>query len=193
MIIDAHYCNLSHLPAATNQTRNLRQCYDNIKCHLRSLEAIGENVNHRHFVALISEKLPQKVLYQLYIMKKDGKEWTVSKLCQLLEKHITALMMAGGQSCFTPASLKPNSRYSQREGSGQSYHLKSTAEGLTENSRNPGVTRQYQDPLQMKCIAVNPIGHDECTKFATLQAQKEKLKGFCFKCLQKGHTLKDCK
>ena len=39
----------------------LRSCYDNIERHLRSLDAIGENVNHRHFIALIFEKLPQRV------------------------------------------------------------------------------------------------------------------------------------
>jgi len=72
LIIDAHYHSLSHLPAAINQTVSLKQCFDTIEQHLRSLEAIGEDVNHRHFVALITEKLPQKVLYQLYMMKGDG-------------------------------------------------------------------------------------------------------------------------
>ena len=47
LIIDAHYCNLSHLLIATNRTGSLRQCFDAIECHLCSLEAIGENVNHR--------------------------------------------------------------------------------------------------------------------------------------------------
>jgi len=61
LIIDAHYGSLSHLPPATNQIAKLRSCYNNIECHLRSLEAIGENVNHRHFTALIFEKPPQKV------------------------------------------------------------------------------------------------------------------------------------
>ena len=59
LIIDAHYRSLSHLPAATNQTVNLRQCYDTTEQHLHSLEAIGENINHWYFVALISEKLPK--------------------------------------------------------------------------------------------------------------------------------------
>ena len=91
MIINAHYRSLSHLPPATNQVGKLRQWYDTIERHLRSLEAIGEDVNHRHFVALISEKLPQKALYQLYMQKADTEEWTVTKLSQLLGKHITTL------------------------------------------------------------------------------------------------------
>jgi len=71
--------------------------------HLRSLEAVGENVNYRYFVAIISEKLPQKVLYQLYMLKGDNEEWTVPKLRQLLGKHITALEMADGE-CYVPQS-----------------------------------------------------------------------------------------
>ena len=61
LIIDAHYRSLSHLPPATNHIDKLRHCYNTIECHLRSLEAIGENISHRHFIALILEKLPQRV------------------------------------------------------------------------------------------------------------------------------------
>ena len=57
LIIDAHYRTLSHLPVATNNTGSLRQTYDAIECSLCSLEALGENADHRHFVAMISEKL----------------------------------------------------------------------------------------------------------------------------------------
>ena len=41
LIIDAHYRNLSHLAATTNQTV-LRQTHDAIECNLRSLAAMGE-------------------------------------------------------------------------------------------------------------------------------------------------------
>jgi len=74
LIIEAHYRSLSLLPVATSHISKLRQCYVAIECHLRSL---GENIEHRHFVALITEKLPQKVLYQLYMMKGE-EEWMVA-------------------------------------------------------------------------------------------------------------------
>ena len=61
LIIDAHYRNLSHVPPATNHVPKLRQCYDSIECHLRSLETVGENTSHQHFVSLILDKLPQRV------------------------------------------------------------------------------------------------------------------------------------
>ena len=48
LIINAHYRSLSNLPMATNQITSLRQCFDTIQWYLRSLEAVRENVNHRH-------------------------------------------------------------------------------------------------------------------------------------------------
>ena len=187
LIIDAHYRSLSHLPAAINQTGSLRQCFDTIEQHLRSLEAIREDVNHRHFVALITEKLPQNVLYQLYMMKDDGEEWTVPKLRLLLGKHITVLEMAGSES-HTNVPMKASGRFLQREGSGHSF-MKPTAGGLLAGSG-----RSVMVAKQIKCVYCGE-NHwsDECTKFITLQARREKLKGACYKCLQKGHVLKDCK
>ena len=191
LIVDAHYRSLSHLPMATNQTASLRQCYDSMERHLRSLEAVGENVNHRYFVAIISEKLPQKVLYQLYMLKGDNEEWTVPKLRQLLGKHITALEMAGGE-CHVPQSpvRLSGDKHFQTEG-GRLPNLRPTAGGLLAgNSRHQA--KRFQ-PSQIKCVYCGQSHwSDECKKFATLQARKEKLRGSCYKCLQKGHMLKDC-
>ena len=58
---------------------------------------MGENIEHHHFVALITEKLPQKVIYQLYMMKGE-EAWTVKKLRELLGKHTTTMELAGGES-----------------------------------------------------------------------------------------------
>ena len=110
IIVDAQYRSLSHLPPAINHVSQLRHCYDTIECHLRSLQAIGENIDHRHFVALILEKLPQKVRYQLYMRKPEDEEWTVTKLRMLLGRHISAMEMAGSESSDheTPTSSNSN-------------------------------------------------------------------------------------
>jgi len=76
MIIDAQYRGLSHLAVASNHIGKLRQSYDTIERHLHSLEALGKNIEHRHFVSLITENLPPEVLYQLYLMKGE-EPWTV--------------------------------------------------------------------------------------------------------------------
>jgi len=46
LIVDAHYHSLSHLTPAKNHVAQLRHCYDTMECHLRSLQAIGENIEH---------------------------------------------------------------------------------------------------------------------------------------------------
>ena len=100
---------------------SVHQCYDTIERNLRSLEAVGEDVNHRHFIALISEKLSQKVLYQLYMLQEEGKEWTVVKLRHLLGKHISAMETAGAKfsQMFTPPGN--NSKSTQNEYTRKSY------------------------------------------------------------------------
>lgn len=139
LIIDAHYRSLSHLPMAT------RQCFDTIERHLHSLEAVGQNVNYKHFVALISEKLPPKVLYQLYMLKGDDEPWTVPKLQQLVVKHITALEMAGGKCHHPPSPTRP--KQYQLEGVRHPYP-KSTASGLLAGNSKNQVPKRHQ----IKCV-----------------------------------------
>ena len=192
LIIDAHYRGLSHLPPASNHAERLRQCYDAIERHLRSLEALGEDVNHRHFVALISEKLPQRVLYQLYMQKEDNEEWTVAKLRQLLGKHITALEIADRESYPTTPQFVTSNKSVHRDGRGNSTHHKPTAGGLLAGHGKANTNSNPQ--TEMKCFYCDQAHwSDECSTLKTLEARKEKLKGYCFKCLQRGHISKNCR
>ena len=191
LVIDAYYHNLSHLPPATNQVSSLRQCYDAIERNLRSLEAIGEDTNHRHFIALINEKLPQKVLYQLYMLRADGEEWTVIKLRQLLGRHIVAMEMASTEFSQTNSQWEYNPKPNQN---GNPRRLppisKSTASGLMAgNSRHKSVPKLTQP----RCIFCDQSHwSDECSNHPTLQERQEKLKGLCYICLKKGHMSKNC-
>ena len=144
-------------------------------------------MNYCHFVALISEKLPQKVLYLLYMLRADGEEWTVPKLQSLLGKHITVLEMAGSESCFIQASLRPSNKQSHREAN--PYHPRPTAGGLLAGT-SKGTATLRQQP-QLNCVYCSePDLSDKCTKYTTLQSRRDKLKGSSFKCLQRGHVAK---
>ena len=185
LIIDAHYRSLSNIQPATNQVSKLRQCYDTIKCHLRSLEAVGEQVDHRHFVALILEKLPQKVRCQLYMQKPEDEEWTTPSLRKLLGKYISAMEMAGGESSEKQPTVSNPSRLVPRH---HPLQPRPTAEGLLATN-----SKQNLKEVQIRCVYCSkPHWSDECPNYITLQARRERLKGCCFNCLKKGHTLRDC-
>ena len=169
LIIDAHYHNLSHITPATNQVSKLRQCYDAIERHLRSLEAVGENINHRHFVAMILEKLPQQVRCQLYMQKPEEQEWTVSSLLKLLGKYISAMEMAGAEVQTTS----------------------SVPDHLVSRTRPIQPQRDFLQQAAIKVYQIHCVycskSHwsDECPNHVTLQARKEKLRGCCYNCLKK--------
>ena len=151
---------------------------------------MGEDVNHRHFIALISEKLPQRVLYQLYMLKAEDEEWTVSKLRQLLGKHITALEMASLEFLLTPTESKHHSSLSQNDNTRRNhFSSKPTASGLLAGSTKQRRPKQ----IQAKCIFCSqPHWSDECSNCKTLHERREKLKGSCYICLKKGHLSKNC-
>ena len=53
LMMDAHYSALMDLSVYLNNTAKLRETYDMIEKHLRSLKALGENVDQPHFVLII--------------------------------------------------------------------------------------------------------------------------------------------
>ena len=70
IIVNVHYTSLIDLPASSSQTSALRKNYD----LLRSLEALGENIESKMLESLIMAKLPKDVLIHLTDLKKDGDE-----------------------------------------------------------------------------------------------------------------------
>ena len=79
-VIDAHYSGLSHLPRSSFQVHQLRQTYDSMENHIRSLQAIGENIENRQLVSVIKEKMPFEVMHQLNMQKDEDVVWTVENL-----------------------------------------------------------------------------------------------------------------
>ena len=69
------------LPVSSSQTSALCKNYDGIEKHLRSLEAVAENIENKILVSLIMAKLLKDVLIHLSDQKKnDGDGWTVQLL-----------------------------------------------------------------------------------------------------------------
>jgi len=75
------------------------------------------------------------------MLKPDSEEWITPKLCKLLEKHITALEMAGGNPHPVQAPMKSTAKYTQGGMLGQSLNTKSTAGGLLASSHKASWSR----------------------------------------------------
>ena len=124
------------------------------------------------------------------MQKPEDEEWTVTKLRILLGRHISAMEMAGSESSDHEAPTSSNSNH------GGQRKLKSTAGGLSAGNgqykgNNPQRGTQSYQPRCFYCAETH--WSNECYKYSTLQARKEKLKGCCFNCLKNGHVLKTCK
>ncbi|CAC5354889.1 unnamed protein product [Mytilus coruscus] len=72
--------------------------YDDLERHLRSLDALHQDVTQDVFISMITSKLPKEVLIQLEIQKGHNERWTVGKLRQFFNIYITAREAAESQS-----------------------------------------------------------------------------------------------
>ena len=89
-VINSHYVELINLRAAPNMPRGLRSLYDQIEKHLRSLQALEQDINQDVFISMITPKLPKEVLIQLEIQKGTCNKWTVKVLRELFKNYVAA-------------------------------------------------------------------------------------------------------
>ena len=90
LMMDTHYSALMDLPVSLNITAKLRTTYDMTEKHLRSLKALGENVDQPHFVFLIKFKLPKMVISRMEEYKDMEEKWTVESIRKALKQYICA-------------------------------------------------------------------------------------------------------
>ena len=188
IIMNAHYIKLMDLPASSSHTSALRTSYDSIEKHLRSLQALGEDVNTKMLVSLIMTKLPKDVITHLTDQKEDDQEWTVQLLRDKLHRFITNRENAERQCGTKDDSKHPT---------GGTWPTSEVKEVKTTTEALFSVTNLPKDQKVRKrnvCIYCNgKHWSDECKKYPTVTARNEKIKGHCFICLKPGHHQKDCK
>ena len=89
LMIDAHYSKLRNIPIASTYYDKLRSTFDQIESHIRSLEALGQNVENEFMVPLIRSKLPRTILAKLEEYKSSSDIWAVANLRKELKKYLS--------------------------------------------------------------------------------------------------------
>ncbi|XP_060551271.1 uncharacterized protein LOC132712851 [Ruditapes philippinarum] len=108
-VIDLHYNKLINIQSASNNVHSLRCFVDQIEKHLRSLEALRQDINQDVFIAMIRAKLPENVLLHLEMSNGSKKEWTLATLRDRLNDYIVARERSEKKSCSVEHKLKPYS------------------------------------------------------------------------------------
>ena len=180
IIINVHYTSLTDLPASTSHTSALRTSYDTIEKHLRSLQALGEDVNTKMLVSLIMSKLPKDVITHLTDHKVDDQEWSVQLLRDKLHRYITNRENAERQ-CGTPKDESKHRIVNIWPTSQDSEH-KTTTEALFSVPKPPKDLKVRRRDVFIYCNGKH--WSDECRKYPTVTARKETIKGHCFICLK---------
>ena len=66
--------------------------------NLRSLDALNQDTNRDIFVSIVTSTIPKEILIQLEIQKGSKEKWSVAKLRELLNEHISARERAENQA-----------------------------------------------------------------------------------------------
>ncbi|MEW8545649.1 MAG: DUF1759 domain-containing protein, partial [Candidatus Thiodiazotropha sp.] len=89
-VVSSHYAELINLKSASNNPKGLRNLYNQIEKHLRSLKALEQDTDQDIFISMITSKLPKDVLIHLEVQKGARTRWTVKHLRELLNDYVAA-------------------------------------------------------------------------------------------------------
>ena len=79
-----------NLKQAPNNPKGLRNLYNHVEKHLRSLKALDQDTEPDLCMSMITSKLPKDVLVQLEVQKGARNPWTVKELRERFNDYIAA-------------------------------------------------------------------------------------------------------
>ncbi|XP_070552476.1 uncharacterized protein [Ptychodera flava] len=175
-----------------------KEFWDSFECtihqnsHLSRIEKFNYLRSKLHGDAL---NALSEVLFQLELQNGSREKWTVCKLRELLERYVMAAEATDRQTSHNFPSTKDKATPKKSPSASKLYAESSvsSAQALVIGERGP--THQASEKLNPKKRCHFCEQHhwsDEWTKYSTVEARKEKVKGQCYICLKKGHRLKDC-
>uniref|UniRef100_A0A8D8QQZ3 Uncharacterized protein n=1 Tax=Cacopsylla melanoneura TaxID=428564 RepID=A0A8D8QQZ3_9HEMI len=153
LIVDAHYAALGRIPVAKNTTIDCRRVLDTVERHLRTLENLGENVNHNQLRTTIMEKFPQEVIYELR-MDMETQGYSVKTLRDSLEKILSARENSFAMSSVDVAK-ESGDVFTTEAFVTTVENRKPKSKGFERNPRNSGRSQQRQMSSSRHSLAHN--------------------------------------
>ena len=183
IIISSHMEELLNLPAISDihKVSKIRQLYDSIETHIRSLRNLGIDYNSYGslLVPLIVSKLPEEM--RLIVARNLGKnEWNIDKLLCKFKLELEARERCNTiPECSSPKSFESKStRYRGRQPNSSSTLVSGKGPSLV-----PYCSYCSKQHASASCSIVTDI---------TARRAILRRKGNCFLCLRSGHIIKQC-
>ena len=169
-IISKHMEALLNLEfSSTYSVKLLRQLYDKIECHIRSLAMLGVATGSYSSVLTptILGKLPSDIRLVVSRSITDG-DWCLDKLMSVLHGELEARERAAAATVSPPSHTK-----------------------LHTKTRELSVTR-----AMLSCTFCEQAhSAHSCPNVTDVESRKQTLRkvGKCFNCLRRGHLVRDCR
>ena len=194
--INAHHAALMKLPCASDSTASLRGLHDTIEMHLRSLKALGENIDSAFFVSLLTGKLPRQTMVQME-MQIGGQAWTPSLFRTTLSNLIRAQESADrltSQHSYKSTRDQPSSSTEGSESIARDppTHTSATSPSFSTQALTTHATSGSSRTVSCAFCRGDHFS-DMCTKFKTVEDRKKAAGSRCFRCLRRGHSASDCR
>ena len=180
-VVTSHYTELINLKSAPNNPQGLRNLYNQIERHLRSLKALAQDTEQEAFISMITAKLPKEVRTQLELQKGARTKWTVSELRERFNDYISA----------RERSEQHTSSTKTEDAESHEKPMISSAEALVGVQIGKGKKERKRQYPTCKFCDENHWS-DECTRYTSTESRKKQIKGNCFICLKSTHQTRDC-
>ena len=180
-VVTSHYTELINLKPAPNSPKGLRKTYNDVKRHLRNLQALEQDTDQDLFISMITSKL--QIVIQHEIQKGARTPWTVRELRERFNDYIVARERAELHVSTTKSESAEN----------HERPLMSSAEALVAGVQATD-NRKERMRTHLKCrYCSENHWSDECEKYSAIEERKQKIKGSCYICLNPTHQSSSCR
>ena len=179
LIVNKHMDALLQFEAisSSQNARALRELFDNIRSHIRSLQSLG--VEPESYGGLLCPVLLSKILQDLQLIvsrKISESDWNLDLLMTAIEEELAA------RERISASQGRPSVRKTERRTPPTATTLVSGGSTSTRTSYPCCYSDQHHSP-------------NDCDTITQVEARKRSLRqsGRCYSCLRKGHRSRECR